>query len=315
MTERSPDLLGLKRQYSLALILALYVSPSWQFTHYVSDPNSCEIVGDTDIYGIGVRISYYLAFWSGIIAVLFNHKNAVRDCRKGLNIISSAVFITVVRNTVQGSFALFEWYIVFPMVIFIPIFSLVTFNAKEIVKEIVSMSVWFFLNSTYSLLQPWIWWIKLHQGSRPQCNPQVLIYAWFDLYNPKYVTFGKVISIFVCITGAIILLSSLALILAAGFNGDEIEKYINSVLHQMRAESPHSHHQQDEKSSGKNVGMALLSSFPGITVIVFTELVLKRNRVDLSGAPLTSTSQLLPLLVGIFTFVSTIWSIVTDKEE
>ena len=111
--------------------------------------------------------------------------------------------------------------------------------------------------------------------------------------------FGKVMSIIACIFDATILLSSLAVILAAGFNSDGIKKIINSMLPKMRKESPH-YHQQNEKSSGKNVGLALRGSFSGITVIVFTELVLKRNRVDLSDAPLTSTSQPLPLFGGDF---------------
>ena len=104
------------RHFSLALLIMLFLhaTPSLQLTHYVDDPDSCDIIGDTDIYGIGVRISYYIAFWSGIIAMIFSHSSAIRDCRKGLNIISSAVFVTVIRNTLQGSFAVFEWYIVFP---------------------------------------------------------------------------------------------------------------------------------------------------------------------------------------------------------
>src|SRR5271155_2495015 len=126
---------GLKRQSRLTLILMILscVSPSSQFTRYVDDPNSCNIIGDTDIYGIGVRISYYLAFWAGFIAMLANHKSAVRDCRKGVNIISFAVCIIVIRNTVQGSFALLEWYIVFPMV-FLPVISLSTLNSHEILE-------------------------------------------------------------------------------------------------------------------------------------------------------------------------------------
>jgi len=37
--------------------------------------------------------------------------------------------------------------------------------------------------------------------------------------------------------------------------------------------------------------------------------------VDLSNGPIPSTSQLLPLLVWIFTFISTVWSVITDQEE
>jgi hypothetical protein len=48
---------------------------------------------------------------------------------------------------------------------------------------------------------------------------------------------------------------------------------------------------------------------------MFSELVLKRNQMDLSDALIKNTRQLLPFLVGIFTFILTVWSVITDKEE
>jgi hypothetical protein len=147
----------------------------------------------------------------------------------------------------------------------------------------------------------------LHQGSRPNCNPQVLIYAFFDLYNHKYVTFGKVISIFACIGGAILFIGGIILIITARFSTAKLKGFIDSIV----KEFP----DIETNITGSNWFLAFCFSFSGITLIVFSELVLKRNKMNLSDAPLTSTSQLLPLLVGIFTLVSTVWSVITDKEE
>jgi hypothetical protein len=237
-----------------------------------------------------------------------NHKSAVRDVRKGVNIISCAVFITVVRNTVQGSFALFEWYIVFPMV-FLPVISLPSLEPKEILKGLGSMGVWMVLYGVYSVLLPWIWWVKLYQGSRSNCHPQVLIYAFFDLYNPHYVTFGKAVSIIACITGAIMLILGIALIIAAAFSAAKIEDAFTSFLKDL------SNKEVKESIKGYSLLMAICSAFGGVSLVVFTELELKRNKVDLSDSPLTSTNQLLPFLVGLFTFISTVWSVMTEKKE
>lgn len=63
------------------------------------------------------------------------------------------------------------------------------------------------------------------------------------------------------------------------------------------------------------VAKVVILSSGGISVIVFTELVLKKNMVDLNGAPFTSTSQLLPFLIGLLTLVSTIWSILNRNKS
>ncbi|CCX05061.1 Similar to hypothetical protein TRIVIDRAFT_64765 [Trichoderma virens Gv29-8]; acc. no. EHK15320 [Pyronema omphalodes CBS 100304] len=44
------------------------------------------------------------------------------------------------------------------------------------------------------------------------------------------------------------------------------------------------------------------------SAIAMIELTISKNRIDLSAAPITSTGQLLPFLVGIFTTTGTIVS-------
>lgn len=186
---------------ALIFILLTLISPSWQFTQYVEDPSSCAIIGDPDVYGPGVRISYYLSFWAGIIAMIADHDDALRDVRKGLLIIGCAVLITLIRNAVQGSFAVFEWYVLSPLVIILPITLIPNFDVKIAPKDLGSLGAWVCLYGIFLMLQPWIWWVKLHQGTRPSCNPKALIYAVFNLYNSKFIRFNKVMSIISCVGG------------------------------------------------------------------------------------------------------------------
>jgi hypothetical protein len=147
----------LEPQYSLAFAVAFlsHVSPSVQFTHYANS-TSCDLIGDSDVYGIGVRISYYLAYFAGVAALLANHKTALRDCRRGVNIISVAVLVSVIRNTIQGSFALSEWNVVFPMALILPMITLIPTYSGEILEELVRTGVTLLIWSIYSVLQPWL---------------------------------------------------------------------------------------------------------------------------------------------------------------
>jgi hypothetical protein len=46
--------MSLTRTLLFVLVLSL-AQPSQQLTQYVDDPTSCDIIGDRDVYGIGVR--------------------------------------------------------------------------------------------------------------------------------------------------------------------------------------------------------------------------------------------------------------------
>ncbi|KAI4098236.1 MAG: hypothetical protein L6R37_006606, partial [Teloschistes peruensis] len=61
-------------------------------THYLADPDSCQIVGDTDLYGIGVRVGLYLQWLSLFLAVVFASPNEAIHAFTASNIITLAVF-------------------------------------------------------------------------------------------------------------------------------------------------------------------------------------------------------------------------------
>ncbi len=53
----------------------------------------------------------------------------------------------------------------------------------------------------------------------------------------------------------------------------------------------------------------------GVLGIVFTEKLIAINGIDLSEASFGSTNQLLPFLVGLFTFISTMTSILRESSS
>jgi hypothetical protein len=56
----------------------------------------------------------------------------------------------------------------------------------------------------------------------------------------------------------------------------------------------------------------LIIGLSGTSVIVFVEVTIKINNIDLTGATLSNTSQLIPFLVGLFTFLSVAWSVLKN---
>ncbi|KAK0630862.1 hypothetical protein B0T17DRAFT_507298 [Bombardia bombarda] len=232
---------GLALQFFLSF-LAL-IKPSLQYTHY--DPDC--------------RISFYFALIGLFIATIVGNKGAVKDSVKGLSTISTAILIVLIRNTVQGSFAIFEWQIVYPMV-FMPSWQVISNMWTNEMATVWGLFGLIF--SFISSIQPWIYWKLVKQGYHANCgSPRILIFVFFDLYNPTYIRFVQVMS---CI------------------------------------------------GNGRWVFGGIFL-FVGVIIIVFTELILWANHVDLSDARLDSTSQLIPFMVGLFTMVSTVWTCIKDS--
>ncbi|KAF8536373.1 hypothetical protein BDD12DRAFT_807839 [Trichophaea hybrida] len=87
------------------------------YTHFTDDPNTCQIIGDTDIYGLGIRPGFYLQYVAILIAFYVDPK-ATRNARTGLNIFSIAVLITEYRTANwAGSLIMLEFFIVANMVL------------------------------------------------------------------------------------------------------------------------------------------------------------------------------------------------------
>lgn len=173
---------------STAVILTLLglVAPSAQFTHY--EEGSCRLIGDTDLYGIGVRVSYYLAFFAGTIALAFGNSRAVRDTKKGTAVLGFALFIIFVRNALQGGLAVFEWQLLLQTV-----FVLVTaaFLPLAFVGGIASSAALAVVYGLFAVVAPWVYFTLADQGLKDGCELKAFIFTYFDFNNVHYRAFLK----------------------------------------------------------------------------------------------------------------------------
>ncbi len=77
-----------------------------------SSVEPCHLIGDPDLYGAGMRYAFYAPFAVCLVGILFGLYDELRVLRLGFNILFATLMIVLIHNIYQGSFAIFEWYIV-----------------------------------------------------------------------------------------------------------------------------------------------------------------------------------------------------------
>ncbi|KAH6684596.1 hypothetical protein B0J14DRAFT_16026 [Halenospora varia] len=116
----------------IIFVALLHFSGCLGITEYVNDnptvmvqsTQPCTLYGDSDLYGLGVRISFYLQFGVGLVGVWVGSTKEIKSLRLGFNTLSSALFIVLLRNANRGSFALLEWNIVGNLIFLFPLVML-----------------------------------------------------------------------------------------------------------------------------------------------------------------------------------------------
>lgn len=141
------------RIWQLVLLAILFiVKPSIQLTHYSSENQTlvvesvqpCHIYGDPDLYGIGIRTSFYIQYGVCGLAQILKLQESISAAVQGTVVIMLAVLINTYISTAKGSFAALEWFIVSILVLFLPLWVAIPYfdsfigkNAKVVTKRII----------------------------------------------------------------------------------------------------------------------------------------------------------------------------------
>lgn len=283
----------------LLLTLCL-IGPSHQFTQY--DPETCQIIGDADLYGIGIRIGFYLAYFSGLLAIGFQNWGAVHDARKGVYTVNTAILVAMIRDSTQtGNLAAFEWYLLLQIAVFVP--TSLTFVMAD--DKPVTVGLCILVDGTYAMLQPWVYWTLLSEGWSSTCpSPKVYIFAEIDFYDPRFTAFLKAMSVISCVLGVMLILWSWSLL---AFSLPPFKKRHPTWVKWLMDPD-----QDLYTLSWENSWFVVGLLFFGLCIIGLTEKTLAINNISIPGTTVTSTGQLIPLLVGILTTMSTLYSIVNS---
>jgi hypothetical protein len=185
-------------------------------------------------------------------------------------------------------------------------------------------SAWTFLLSAVILgTQIWLYFSGLHLGHNPDCEAKVNFYGNINMYDYHWVALLRAISIFGAIATPIILGLSLAYTIS-GFtlftlrkthSHKEINKpkaptgvqkatriYINFRRRVLDASLTYN------TLKGRALNFLLWCVFLIISTVVWVEKTIQVNNIDLSETPILSSSQLIALLVAIFTSLPVLWA-------
>ncbi|KAK0714494.1 hypothetical protein B0H67DRAFT_609602 [Lasiosphaeris hirsuta] len=297
----------------LAFSVLAFAAPSSQLTQFTDDPAPCTLVGDADIYGIGVRLSYYLAWCSLLLAAASRNPSAAYNATKGSTIISFAVLIAAIKNAMDGSLAVFEWNILY-LIVTLPLTTQVLIAGSRVDTERdMAMLPFVFFGGVL----PWLWFPLAEQGRRTDCELRGFVFVYYDFYHPSFVRFAKVWSILVTCGSILVLLQALNYILPKILPArlTQLPPFVSvtgilesrkRVLIAWRA---------PDTDLEQSIADTIVSLGCGTILIVFIENLLSGNQVQFLDSPIASTSQLIPFFVGIFTFVSTIWTVFKDWQD
>ncbi|RFU30247.1 hypothetical protein B7463_g6083, partial [Scytalidium lignicola] len=277
------------------LITLTLVTPTLQQTTYDSTPSTCTITGDANLYGIGIRLSYYLFFFAGVLASLLKLDPALSLSRRVYNLISIAAIINLCANGYdKDTFVALEKFLVFNLVI-LPLFVTVPLEPLYMRKDKLSLAILYIFYSCFLMSQPWISFFRLSQGHKDGCEAKAFVFfAKIGLDDARWVDFVKVASILVAIGGLVWAWMAIQSIVL-GFQ--ESLKRRGSIE---KIDGEDEKLKSFELSLTLHVIVRLASLVLGCCSIAFVEVTLRINAIDLSDASLAKTGQLVPFLGGLF---------------
>ncbi|KAI9766751.1 MAG: hypothetical protein M1839_004782 [Geoglossum umbratile] len=280
---------------TLILTLLLSLSPS-ALAATIQTPK-CEIFGDPDVYGVGIRWSFYLQWGALVIFLLACPRNA-DICRVATSITTIAVYANTFRNMREGSLVAVEFPLLWYMTSSLSVYNWPV-SREGFKKNGGSLAIVLLIWSMYYLASPWVFFKGLEVGREPGCQIKYFLFAPINVYARGFRIFMKVSSVI----GAV-LFGGIAPIGAL---------YLGGLWIQNWGERDIETYQQDPNPYSAVLGFLQLTT--GAITIAFTEMTLKTNNITFPDTKITNSGQLIALLIGIFTFsaslVSAIRALVT----
>lgn len=84
----------------------------------------CHIFGDGNIYGVGVRYSFYINYAAGIIALWYGVREDITSSRFVLTAIAFALWAALLTNSTGDSLVILDWSISLLLIAFLPLYSI-----------------------------------------------------------------------------------------------------------------------------------------------------------------------------------------------
>lgn len=308
---------------SLGLAVLLLVEPSVAKTIYTnSTPDPCQITGDVDVYGIGIRLNFYLQWGATFLAILLNLGEDARSIRIGSNIVIIAILTNLFMGLSSNSIIMIEYFIVLGLVLF-----MIFFNFPAMFEEVentdMEMGIKLILIAVYTCLNPWLFFKGFGYGLKDGCRAYIWAYQNIDVTSQRWLSFGRIFGCMAIPIGSICGATGLHR-LYKGIREGLIQKESKGQEHSKKVKSgilriilnptqAFGDEHEDHVRRYMRWFFAFVHLSVGAIFIASIEETILVNGIDLSAAKLTDSGQFIPLLAGIMGLVCVLWSAIKEN--
>ncbi|KAF1998289.1 hypothetical protein P154DRAFT_261877 [Amniculicola lignicola CBS 123094] len=251
---------------------------------------TCNISGDPDVYGPGVRYGFYLQ-WAAITLFLFACPEKANIARTASTLSVLSVYINTFRNFQKRSVIGIEWALLWYLTSALLLYNLPV-SKKGAQKSGGSLSAMLLIFSMYYMASPYVFFAALEYGKQPGCDLKVFLFTPISIYAKGFWMTMKVFSMGGAIlAGPLFFIGALAALVGwfRGWGDSEVENY-------------------QEPRNIRSVILGTMAIGGGATAIAFTEMTIKINHITFPGTSFEDSGQLISLLIGGFTLVSAAFS-------
>jgi hypothetical protein len=285
------------------ILLILLIAPSEAATPFASfPPKSCSIRGDPDIYGVGIRLNYYLQYVSLLLLPYLSsspESYALQATLQTTNILTISIYTCTLLTLSPSTLVALEWWILY-FLTFMPFIGFVSNKTILMKRSVAGLGFTGFLWCTLSFAGCWVWFVGVDYGQRAGCEVKLFFFFHaINLSDKIWRIIFKIASVVACVLGVFVL-------------GSYFIRFWNKVTKKecdvevKDIDTPAGI--GDNDTGVLRVGMTMFQLLFGIFAIVQVEMTLKSNHVDLPGSPISAMGQLIPFVGGIYTFIVVLYS-------
>lgn len=266
----------------------------------------CAFAGNADMYGLGIRLGYYLQWYGGIFASLLAPEE-VPNARFALGLFISATFLALVIQTVQNDLHAVEIYIILLLT-----FGAYLFLVPQLLWRLVTGCQPLLDPSRFPLVDPgpthsdlhtvlilavtgyqlWFWFVKIPGLDKLYCKRYGFAFAKVPLNNRAFQVIN--IILYFVLGVAVLVLSTLRL--NSVTKGPE---YKRRRADQWERDKERLGRRRLSRRVNALQKLNMVNNIVTATIVVVaTELTIKWNRIT-DVNTLSSAGQLIPFVIGL----------------
>ncbi|XXG96430.1 hypothetical protein Hte_002713 [Hypoxylon texense] len=156
---------------------------------------SCPIEGNSDLYGLGVRLGLYLQFIALILARP-SAKRAFDNINTATIAFILANFVVLIQQTVRRELYAPEAYLLFYLLVPQLVVNVFGTNLRSIdYRGVIAIMLW----GAFAFYYSWFWWVGLDTMKRSTCEDEfgffftrVSLRGWFRTFNKVIWTIANI---------------------------------------------------------------------------------------------------------------------------